>query len=187
MCRRQSSIVSIIFSFFEINALFLCFLLLLSQQDGERGLEKKKSHVSKKKNLRKSSALFPRASSPIPLSDHTPQFNHWNEDGGESVASKRRTRSLFAQKRRKKRSSFIFRRFFGTEFEERRERRARAKNDKQTKNYQFQPKTNGKIIDKNKIIISLTVFRRYQQKPICSCACGVRRSRLENNRRISFL
>jgi hypothetical protein len=66
VCRRQSSIVSIIFSFFEINALFLCFLLLLSQQDGERGLEKKKSHVSKKKNLRKSSALFPRASSPIP-------------------------------------------------------------------------------------------------------------------------
>jgi hypothetical protein len=149
-------------------------------------LKKKNLTFRKKKSSEKLSA-FSSCFVTNSTSDHTPQFNHWNEDGGESVASKRRTRSLFAQKRRKKRSSFIFRRFFGTEFEERRERRARAKNDKQTKNYQFQPKTNGKIIDKNKIIISLTVFRRYQQKPICSCACGVRRSRLENNRRISFL
>ena len=166
---------------------FFAFCCCCRNKTASEALKKKNLTFRKKKIFGKAQRFFLVLRHQFHFSDHTPQFNHWNEDGGESVASKRRTRSLFAQKRRKKRSSFIFRRFFGTEFEERRERRARAKNDKQTKNYQFQPKTNGKIIDKNKIIISLTVFRRYQQKPICSCACGVRRSRLENNRRISFL
>ena len=138
--RRQSSIVSIIFSFFVIIrslSPFLCFLLL-SRERARGPFKKKKIFADVKKNHPKFSALFPRASSPI--SDHPPQFNYWNEDGGESVASKRRTRFFFAQKRRKKRSSFIFRRFFGTESEERRERRARAKSDKQTKKYQFNKK-----------------------------------------------
>jgi len=140
--RRQSSIVSIIFSFFEIiRSLSLSFFAFCCCRESERReapSKKKKIFADVKKNHPKFSALFPRASSPI--SDHPPQFNYWNEDGGESVASKRRTRFFFAQKRRKKRSSFIFRRFFGTESEERRERRARAKSDKQTKKYQFNKK-----------------------------------------------
>ena len=65
--RRQSSIVSIIFSFFEIiRSLSLSFFAFCCCRESEREApSKKKIFADVKKNHPKFSALFPRASSPI--------------------------------------------------------------------------------------------------------------------------
>ena len=187
--RRQSSIVSIIFSFFEIILfslpLSLFLFVVVVARASEAFKKKKKIFALRKKILRKAQRFFLVLRHQFHL--RSPSQIQLLERRRRRISRVQKKNSLFfAQKRRKKRSSFIFRRFFGTESEERRERRARARKMISKPRIITSTKSNGKIIEKKKII-SLTVFRRYQQKPICSCACGVRRSRLENNRRISFL
>ena len=184
VCRRQSSIASIIFSFFEIKLSFLCFfVVVVAKQDGERGGLEKKNLTFEKKNRRKSSALFPFASSPIPPPITLPN----SIIGTKTAANQSRPKeelALFLLKNDERNVNLSF----SDGFLERNSRK--DEKDARARKMISKPRIinfNGKIIDKNKIIISLTVFRRYQQKPICSCACGVRRSRLENNRRISFL
>jgi len=150
--RRQSSIVSIIFSFFEIILFSLplsLFLFVVVARASEAFKKKKKIFALRKKILRKAQRFFLVLRHQFHL--RSPSQIQLLERRRRRISRVQKKNSLFfAQKRRKKRSSFIFRRFFGTESEERRERRARAKNDKQTKNYQFQQKTNGKIFDKKK-------------------------------------
>ena len=162
---------------------FFCFLLLLSQNKtaSARGpLKKKKSNVWKKKSSEKL-ALFPLASSPIPITLPNSII------GTKTAANQSRPKeelALFLLKNDERNVHLSF----SDGFLERNSRK--DEKDARARKMISKPRIinfNGKIIDKNKIIISLTVFRRYQQKPICSCACGVRRSRLENNRRISFL
>jgi hypothetical protein len=92
--RRQSSIVSIIFSFFEIILFSLplsLFLFVVVARASEAFKKKKKSLLCEKKSSEKLSA-FSSCFVTNFTSDHPPKFNYWNEDGGESVASKRRTR-----------------------------------------------------------------------------------------------
>ena len=91
--RRQSSIVSIIFSFFEI-ILSLSFAFCCCRKQPKSDAFKKTIFAIfrlKKKSSEKLSA-FPSCFVTNFTSDHPPQFKYWNEDGGESVASKRRTR-----------------------------------------------------------------------------------------------
>ena len=183
VCRRQSSIASIIFSFFEIKLSFLCFfVVVVANKTASEGVlkKKKKSNVWKKKSSEKL-ALFPLASSPIPITLPNSII------GTKMAANQSRPKeelALFLLKNDERNVNLSF----SDGFLERNSRK--DEQDARARKMISKPRIinfNGKIIDKNKIIISLTVFRRYQQKPICSCACGVRRSRLENNRRISFL
>ena len=137
--RRQSSIVSIIFSFFEIIlfSLPLSLFLFVVVARASEAFKKKKNLCFAKKNPPKSSALFPRASSPI-----SPPITLPNSIiGTKTAANQSRPKeelAFFCSKTTKETFIFHFQTVFWNGIRGKtRKTRARAKNDKQTKNYHF--------------------------------------------------